>query len=83
MARKNLPQKTPWGKEEIKSGAGQAQLTSPARTRNKLLKIKTLAKAKIAFRLSNHQRIPENKKRYHDRLVRETLSYNSINFHTF
>ena len=83
VARKNLPQKTPWEKEERKSRAGQAQLTSSARTRNKLLKIKTSAKAQIAFRLSNHQRIPENKKRYDDRLVRETLSYNSINFHPF
>ena len=27
--QKNLPQKTPWEKEERKSGAGQAQLTSP------------------------------------------------------
>lgn len=74
---------TPWEKEERKSGAGEAQLTSPARTRNKLLKITTSSKAKIQFRLISHQRILEDIKRYDDRLVRETLSYNSINFHPF
>ena len=38
MARKNLSQKTPYGKKHRKSGAGQAQLTSPTRTLNKLLR---------------------------------------------
>ena len=83
MARKNLPQKTPREKEERRSGAGQAQLTSPSRTRNKLLKITTSSKVKIQFRLISHPWILEDKKRDDDRLVRETPSYNSINFHPF
>ena len=75
VARKNLPR----GKKR-KENLGRAR---HARTRNKLLKITTSSKAKIQFRLISHQRILEDKKRYDDRLVRETLSYNSINFHPF
>lgn len=75
VARKNLPH----GKKR-KENLGRAR---HARTRNKLLKITTSSKAKIQFRLISHQRILEDKKRYDDRLVRETLSYNSINFHPF
>lgn len=41
MTRKNLSQKNPWGKKRGKSEAGQVQLTSPARTLNKLLKTAT------------------------------------------